>query len=110
MFCGGPADADFHCVGTSHHVCARTRIRRDCAHPHPVSLNSCNDVLVVGLRWLLQIVTSCLCGYMLHWFERHQRLRYKQQVPPAVAAMQSHMYGLPAGLVAAQVRSSDNVR
>lgn len=54
----------------------------------------------------LQVMAVCLAGYLVHWFERGQRLRFKQQVPPAVAAMQPHLYDLPTGLRVAQVRVS----
>jgi hypothetical protein len=50
-----------------------------------------------------QVVYACLAGYTVHWFERMQRLRFKQQMPPAVAAMQPHLFGLPPGLIVAQV-------
>jgi hypothetical protein len=45
----------------------------------------------------------CLAGYTVHWFERQQRLRFKNQTPPAVAAMQPHLFSLPPGLIVAQV-------
>lgn len=51
-----------------------------------------------------QVTVACLAAYLVHWFERQQRLRFKSRLPPAVAAMQGHLYGLPAGLVVAQVR------
>jgi len=51
-----------------------------------------------------QVLCACLAAYLVHWFERGQRLRYKGLIPPAVAAMQGHIYGLPLALVAAQVR------
>jgi hypothetical protein len=51
----------------------------------------------------VQVVCACLAGYTVHWFERQQRLRFKQQMPPAVAAMQPHLFGLPPGLMVAQV-------
>lgn len=55
---------------------------------------------------LPQVMAVCLAGYLVHWLERSQRLRFKQQVPPAVAAMQPHLYDLPTGLKVAQVRVS----
>lgn len=60
---------------------------------HAVCCTTLNTMLVT---------CSCLAGYLVHCFERQQRLRYKAQLPPAVAAMQGHLYGLPAGLVVAQ--------
>jgi hypothetical protein len=53
-------------------------------------------------------MVTCLSGYLVHWFERAQRLRFKKQVPPAVAAMQKHLYGLPTGLKIAQVGVQDS--
>lgn len=50
-----------------------------------------------------QVIFSCLAGFLLHWMERKQRLQFKAQMPPAVAAMQQHVYGLPMPLVVAQV-------
>lgn len=52
---------------------------------------------------LLQVTACCLSAYLVRWFELQQRLRYKAQLPPAVAAMQGHLYGLPPGLMVAQV-------
>lgn len=47
---------------------------------------------------------ACLAVYLVAGFERAQRLRYKSQLPPAVAAMQGHMYSLSLRLNIAQVR------
>jgi hypothetical protein len=70
---------------------------------------SMDDVLTHALPLpLLQVMVTCLCGYLVHWFERAQRLKFKKQVPPAVAAMQKHLYGLPTGLKVAQVCVHDS--
>jgi hypothetical protein len=61
----------------------------------------------IALVPLLQVMVTCMCGYLVHWFERSQRLKFKRQVPPAVAAMQKHLYGLPTGLKVAQVCVQD---
>lgn len=53
------------------------------------------------------MTACCLSTYLLRWFELQQRLRYKSQLPPAVAAMQGHLYGLPPGLMVAQVGGGD---
>jgi hypothetical protein len=83
-------------------------LRLACQHSvvtHPPAAQSViNHIALVPL---LQVMVTCMCGYLVHWFERSQRLKFKRQVPPAVAAMQKHLYGLPTGLKVAQVCVQD---
>ena len=51
-------------------------------------------------RW--QAVAAGLVVYLVLSLERRVRSRYKQQLPPAVAAMQQHVYQLPLGLALAE--------
>lgn len=69
---------------------------------HTCVVHVCSNTLP-AVRLLLQVVCSCLAAYLVHCFERQQRLRYKAQLPPTVAAMQGHLYSLPPGLLVAQV-------
>lgn len=95
MFAIGVA---WHCHYQSWLVCAAAAATRTALTAAACCVRVC--------LCALQVTCSCLAVYGVHWFERRRRLRYKEQLPPAVAAQQGHIYALPPGLIVAQVSYS----